>query len=89
MTKKSSKSKRMRKSRGIDKSKLLNLNKRNSRSTSAKVKYNKDKGIIEVEKPQNSQLLLVDEENPIIEETRESLSDKYTEIQKMRNKQNW
>ena len=79
----------MRKSGGIDKSKLLNLDKRNSRSTSAKVKYNKDKGIIEVEKPQNSQLLLVDEENPIIEETRESLSDKYTEIQKMRNKQNW
>ena len=77
----------MRKSGGIDKSKLLNLNKRNSRSTSAKVKYNKDKGIIEVEK--NNQLLLIDEENPIIEETKESLSDKYSEIHKIRNKQNW
>ena len=42
--------------------------------------FNKDKGLIEVEKSQENQLLPFDDENPIIEETKEILADKYGEV---------
>ena len=80
-------SKRVRKSSRLESTKLLlKENTQVSRTRSSRVKFNKENGLIEVDK---QKLIIVDEEDPIVEETRESFADKYGEIQKARTKQNW